>query len=89
MFTITEHVGGEPFSRAYIRGDGTYANCKNIAEHCFTYLLQQIDSQSTGKLTIHWHHKAYYKAAYTRLKGEENFTTGGTPLLPQSQDVEH
>jgi len=52
-------------------------------------LLQQIDSQSTGKLTIHWHHKAYYKTAYTRLKGEENFTTGGTPLLPQSQDVEH
>jgi len=30
---------------------------------------------------------AYYMTAYTRLKREENFTTG-TPL-PQSQNVEH
>ena len=48
--------------------------------------LCQLHKYSTSTV---WHHMAYYMTAYTRLKREENFTTGGTPLLPQSQNVEH
>jgi hypothetical protein len=55
----------------------------SVETNTFTVQLQRImDSQSSGKLSIHWHYTAHHMTAYKNLKKkkkkterEENCTT--------------